>query len=126
MHGDFATRAGLVDIFLREIHEHVDPVEVPSVQLHGLRMIVDKISRIVCGDSGFVDHWRDIAGYATLVADNIEQQAAKGYVTAHPWSSPSATTILSRTEWLAECSEMERNMHQTMFGDAGTDQEQPE
>jgi hypothetical protein len=115
---------------------------MPSAQLHGLRMIVDKISRIVCGDPDFVDHWRDIAGYATLVADDIEgekrQDAAEGYVTAHPWSArepskwgdtslyaPSAT-IFSRDKWLAECSEMERNMHQTMFGDAGTDRERPE
>jgi hypothetical protein len=32
-------------------------------------MILNKVSRILAGDPGHVDHWDDIAGYATLVAD---------------------------------------------------------
>jgi hypothetical protein len=35
-------------------------------------MIVHKISRIVNGNPDKVDHWVDIAGYATLVADRLE------------------------------------------------------
>lgn len=35
-------------------------------------MIAVKISRIINGDPDYADNWRDIAGYATLVADRLE------------------------------------------------------
>ena len=41
-------------------------------QWEALEMIVHKISRIVNGNPDKVDHWVDIAGYATLVADRLE------------------------------------------------------
>lgn len=34
-----------------------------------LDMIAHKIGRILAGNPHFEDHWRDIAGYATLSAD---------------------------------------------------------
>lgn len=37
-----------------------------------LVMIASKIGRIVNGNADHVDSWRDIAGYATLVADRLE------------------------------------------------------
>jgi hypothetical protein len=41
-------------------------------QREALDMICHKIGRIVCGDPDYVDSWRDIAGYALLVADRLE------------------------------------------------------
>jgi hypothetical protein len=41
-------------------------------QSEGLLHILNKISRIVCGNPNEPDHWRDIAGYATLVAKELE------------------------------------------------------
>ena len=41
-------------------------------QWEALEMIVTKIARIVNGSPDKVDHWVDIAGYATLVADRLE------------------------------------------------------
>ena len=41
-------------------------------QEEALHMICSKISRIVNGDFNHIDSWRDIAGYATLVADRLE------------------------------------------------------
>jgi hypothetical protein len=41
-------------------------------QKEALDMICHKIGRIVCGDPDYVDSWRDIAGYALLVADRLE------------------------------------------------------
>jgi hypothetical protein len=35
-------------------------------------MIVHKIGRIVNGNPDKVDHWDDIAGYATLVSDRLK------------------------------------------------------
>ncbi len=39
-------------------------------QEEAIDMICHKLGRILCGDPNFVDHWHDIAGYATLV-ENI-------------------------------------------------------
>ncbi len=35
-------------------------------------MIAHKLARICNGDPDYGDSWRDIAGYATLVADRLE------------------------------------------------------
>lgn len=40
-----------------------------SVQNEAIDMICHKLGRIAAGDPTTEDHWRDIAGYATLVAD---------------------------------------------------------
>jgi hypothetical protein len=40
--------------------------------LEALEMILHKIARIVNGDPNWSDSWRDIAGYATLVADRLD------------------------------------------------------
>ena len=42
-------------------------------QEEALDMICHKIGRIVNGDPNWVDSWRDIAGYATLVADRLDE-----------------------------------------------------
>jgi len=43
-----------------------------AYQLEAMEMILHKISRISNGDPNYADSWRDIAGYATLVADRLE------------------------------------------------------
>ncbi len=40
-------------------------------QKEALEMIAHKIGRILNGDPNYEDSWRDIAGYATLVADRL-------------------------------------------------------
>lgn len=41
-------------------------------QKESLEMIAHKIGRILNGDPNYEDSWRDIAGYATLVADRLK------------------------------------------------------
>ena len=41
-------------------------------QLESIDMIIHKLGRIINGNPDNVDSWRDIAGYATLVADRLE------------------------------------------------------
>ena len=41
-------------------------------QQEALHMICSKISRLTVGDINHIDSWRDIAGYATLIADRLE------------------------------------------------------
>ena len=44
-------------------------------------MICTKISRIVTADWRYVDNWRDIEGFAKLVADRLEAQQLKEKLT---------------------------------------------
>ena len=37
-----------------------------------LEMIMHKVARILNGNSDIHDHWHDIAGYATLVANRLK------------------------------------------------------
>lgn len=41
-------------------------------QWEALDMICHKIGRIINGDPNYSDSWRDIAGYAALVADRLD------------------------------------------------------
>lgn len=41
-------------------------------QKEALEMIASKIARILNGNTNNEDSWRDIAGYATLVADRLK------------------------------------------------------
>jgi len=45
-----------------------------SDQMEALEMIFHKIARIINGDSEYADSWVDIAGYATLVANRLNEK----------------------------------------------------
>ena len=49
-------------------------LELNMSQREALEMIVHKIARIINGDSNYDDSWRDIAGYAQLVVDQLRNQ----------------------------------------------------
>ena len=40
-------------------------------QRQALRVIVDKLARILNGDPDYIDNWHDIQGYAKLVEDRL-------------------------------------------------------
>lgn len=42
-------------------------------QREALEMIAHKIARVLNGDPTYIDNWVDIAGYATLVAERLEE-----------------------------------------------------
>ena len=46
-------------------------------QSDALIMFCVKISRIINGDPDYADNWRDISGYAALVADRLEGRERK-------------------------------------------------
>ena len=45
-----------------------------SDQKESREMIVHKIGRILCGDPDYDDSWRDIAGYAMLVCNRLNNK----------------------------------------------------
>jgi len=47
-----------------------------SDQREALEMIAHKIGRIINGDPDYIDSWQDIAGYAQLVKDRLEEKFA--------------------------------------------------
>ena len=53
--------------------------QMDSDQEDALMMFCVKISRILNGDPDYSDNWRDISGYATLVADRLDK-AEKEYI----------------------------------------------
>ena len=46
---------------------------LPYYQQEALEMIFHKCARILNGDSSYVDSWLDIAGYATLVVEELDK-----------------------------------------------------
>lgn len=80
-HGDFGANAAASQDFKRTMHrwnwEHLS-----DLQREALDMIALKISRIITGNANEHDHWRDIAGYATLVESRLAHANAADKVQA--------------------------------------------
>ena len=76
-YGKFKDGAALMQSIKRELSAHASRHNKTFAddQWEALEMIVHKIGRIVNGDPDVVDHWVDIAGYATLIAERLEGKA---------------------------------------------------
>lgn len=71
-YGKFVDHAECTQAIKAEIYKRLKGKTVKADQIEALEMIAHKIGRIVCGDPDYEDSWRDIAGYATLVADRLK------------------------------------------------------
>ena len=70
-HGDFKVQARK-EYQLRELMERGHTwSSLTAVQQAALHSIAIKLARILCGDPNHPDHWHDIAGYATLVEQDL-------------------------------------------------------
>jgi hypothetical protein len=67
-HGDFAKTARVSQLIKRALAAGPSYATMPPESREALDCIATKLGRIACGDADFEDHWRDIVGYATLVA----------------------------------------------------------
>ena len=80
-YGSFATHANITMTLKLAIHQHIkdnakeDTITADMVE--ALDMICHKIGRIVNGDPTYADSWIDIAGYAKLVSDRLQQEEAE-------------------------------------------------
>lgn len=72
-YGNFNTQALIAQRLKSIIHES----ELSPGQREALEMIVVKVSRILNGDPNHIDSWRDIAGYAQLVVNKLEEEARR-------------------------------------------------
>lgn len=68
-HGDFKEVADTYSSIKKAIFKNKNNFTEDEVL--ALDMIAQKLARIANGDPHFIDHWHDIAGYATLVECEI-------------------------------------------------------
>jgi len=71
-YGTFIDQASLSVALKRVLHSSPNWKRLAPDQQEALEMNCVKISRILMGDPDYVDNWRDIEGYARLVADRLE------------------------------------------------------
>lgn len=73
-HGRFGHTAYLAQELKNLMRGQPGYRKLEPAKKESLEMIVLKISRIVNGDSNHVDSWRDIAGYAELIVQQLEKR----------------------------------------------------
>lgn len=81
-HGPWDVQSATALRIKRAMWSTLIPAKVSDSQIEALDMIAAKISRILTGDPNCVDHWADIAGYATLAANELSGQVAGVTTTA--------------------------------------------
>ena len=72
-HGDFQESATVAQAMKGYMRYYADWEYLPNTHKEALEMIVHKIGRILAGNPSHKDHWDDIAGYATLVANKLAE-----------------------------------------------------
>ena len=71
-YGDFITQAYLSQQLKALVVKGENWGDMRPFQAEAMSMIIHKIARIINGDPDYVDSWRDVEGYAKLVADILE------------------------------------------------------
>lgn len=71
-HGDFKDVSMVAQSLKGVLHHSPNWKRLNAHQMEALEMIEHKIARILSGDPHFKDAWVDIAGYAQLVARELE------------------------------------------------------
>lgn len=71
-YGRFETNANISQDIKNVLHATPKWMDLEADQAEAMEMFASKISRILTGDPDYADNWRDIAGFATLVADRLE------------------------------------------------------
>jgi hypothetical protein len=73
-HGDFRQNGRVMQAIKDLLRTGPSWSAMEPFQREGVDMIAHKLGRIVCGDPNYLDHWDDIAGYATRVTTIIRSQ----------------------------------------------------
>jgi Domain of unknown function (DUF6378) len=71
-HGSFEKTASLSQMM--KAHFTDKATGLADVQREAAEMIIVKLARIACGNADEVDHWKDIAGYANLVINDLDKK----------------------------------------------------
>jgi len=90
-YGSYRSQAELSRAIRDLVLSHIK-CEIPAYMEESINMISHKIARVANGNTHNVDSWRDIAGYATLVANLLEEEnngAEPAPVTRREGKSPT-------------------------------------
>lgn len=80
-YGDFTDHAQLSDDLQTRCESSPNWSRLPAWQRWGLRIILDKIARMLTGDPSYADNAHDIVGYGKLIEDRLiaeEKRKANG------------------------------------------------
>jgi len=72
-HGKFEDVARASQELKRTLQNRAEK-KLNTSQIESLENIAQKMARIICGNPNEPDHWRDIAGYALLIANDLERK----------------------------------------------------
>ena len=70
-YGNYSDVAGTTQQLMAIVECGANYEHLNAEQKTSLFMICNKIARIVNGDPNYIDNWHDIAGYATLVEQEL-------------------------------------------------------
>ena len=70
-HGHYPVQAEFSQDFKEQLRAHRNWENLSYDQRESLELICMKVSRIMHGNPNEPDHWKDIAGYATLVVNAL-------------------------------------------------------
>jgi hypothetical protein len=73
-HGKFEIHASICQSLTGLMRSRHGWEKLADDQREALEMIAHKIARILNGNPDIHDHWHDIAGYATLVANELNNE----------------------------------------------------
>ena len=73
-HGDFRDHADVTQRIKMVMCSSIKWGTLTTSQRESLEMVAHKIGRILAGDPNHQDHWADIAGYAQLVANQLQDK----------------------------------------------------
>lgn len=71
-HGDFVENGRIMQALKNQMLYSVNWCHLPDEQKEALQMIQHKVGRILSGNNNEPDHWKDVAGYATLIQNILE------------------------------------------------------
>jgi len=72
-HGEFVNHANISQNLKFQLKQNSNWLHLQLDQKEALEMIMHKVARILNGNPDIHDHWHDIAGYATLVANRLKE-----------------------------------------------------
>jgi hypothetical protein len=68
-YGAFEDHAETACLLIDDMQLQPNWLDMPAYMQQALRVIADKIARMLNGDAYYIDNWHDIQGYAKLVED---------------------------------------------------------
>ena len=71
-HGSWSTTSKVIQL-IKDVIRRYAPSDIDLQSKEALEMIAHKIGRIICGNPKELDHWLDVAGYATLEHDRLKE-----------------------------------------------------